>query len=128
MRLMLALLAAFALLLSPVTAAVAHAACDGESQGAMARMNMSVAPAMSHAEGAEPSGAPCCDQAAHIAEVAYKGCAAACAATCSVALPLANLPVGVILLRRQADVPPPRLVASHPHKPPGLKRPPKSMA
>ncbi|MBT9470785.1 MAG: hypothetical protein IV099_06330 [Phenylobacterium sp.] len=125
---MLALLAVLALLSSPVTAAAAEVACSHNGPMAMAGMDMSSMPGMDQA-GVKTAGSdPCCDQTGQHGGKSDMSCAQACATMCGVTVALVSSPYGVVFLPMQADVPPMRIVSSHPYQPPGLKRPPKSIA
>ena len=120
MRLLLAFLAVLALIVSPLTAATAQVACAHGGSSAMAGLD--------HANAAKSGGDPCCDHAGQHGKKADTHCAKACAASCSVAIALPGGPYDVALAPLRANVPPARTVSTHPYQPPGLKRPPKSIA
>ncbi len=124
MRLVLAFLALLALLSAPVTAAAAQVACAHD--GPMTNMDMSVMPGVDQAGAAKTNGDPCCDQAGHHGKQA--GCIQACAAMCSVTAALVSAPFSVVFTPMRVETPSARIVSSHPYEPPGLKRPPKSIA
>jgi hypothetical protein len=133
MRLVLALLAVMALLVSPVTAAAAQAACghDGPMAmamaGGMADMDGAAMAASNHAKLQKAASDPCCDHAKH-GRMSNKSCAQACAASCAVA---AALPSGLssveLTFTRQA-APLARLASVKGNIPAGPERPPKSIA
>ena len=126
MRLVLAFLAVLALLANPVTAAASLAACLGD--GSMAGMAMA-APAHMDASGVQKSAAdPCCDHSGQPGKKSDASCAQACATTCGVAVALAAPAFGVMFAPLPVQAPLARTVPPHPYEPPGLKRPPKSMA
>lgn len=127
MRLVLALLAVMALLSSPVTAVAAQAACGHNGPMAMAGMEMSAMPGMDQA-GTQKGADPCCDQTSDHGGKRDMSCAQACAAMCGVTVALTAVSYDVVLAPVAADVPAARAVSPHPYKPPGLKRPPKSIA
>ena len=116
MRFVLALLAILGLLTAPLTAAAAQASCGHEGPGAM--------PAGVHTSGADP----CCDHSGQQGKKADVVCAQACATSCGVAVALASSPYSVVFATTQAAVAPSRIGSPHPYEPPGLKRPPKSIA
>ena len=126
MRLVLAFLAVLALLANPATAAAYQAACLGDES--MAGMAMA-APAHMDASGVQKSGAdPCCDHSGQPGKTSDASCAQACAATCGVAVALTAPAFGVMFAPLRVEAPLARTVPQHPYEPPGLKRPPKSMA
>jgi hypothetical protein len=128
MRYVLAFLAVLALLSSPVTAAAAQVACSHDGPMAMAGMNMSSMPGMDQTGAKKAGGDPCCDQTGQHGGKSDMSCAQACATMCGVTVALASSSYGVVFVPTPADIPPARIVSSHPYQPPGLKRPPKSIA
>jgi uncharacterized protein involved in copper resistance len=126
MRFVLAFLAVLALLSSPVTAAAAQVACSHDGPMAMAGMDMTAMPGM-HQAGSQKTGDPCCDQTGQHGGKSDMSCAQACAAMCGVTAALASSSYGVVFLPVRAEIPPARIVSSHPYQPAGLKRPPKSI-
>lgn len=127
MRFVVALLAVLGLLASPVTAAVARAACPGHADQAMAGMPMGDMAGMHQADGQRPD--PCCDQSKDQARSKHHAsdCVQACAAMCGVvaALPSTAAAEPLPLIER---APRPAVLASlHPHEPSRLERPPRSI-
>jgi hypothetical protein len=127
MRLVLALMAVFALLASPVVAATAQVVCDQTGQVAMATMDMSAMPGMAQAVPEKTSTNPCCDHGASH-KMDPKSCAQACANACAVAAGMSGSPVGYLLVFVAVELRPAALAVAHPHEPPGLIRPPKTIA
>lgn|SRR5579859_2240619 len=123
MRLVLALLAVMALLVSPVTAAAAQAACDQGGPAAMASMDM---PGVAQSSGQKATADPCCDHSAKH-PMDQKSCALACANTCAVAAAVPLVLTSSLLLFSTAQLTPARMAPAHPYEPAGLIRPPKSM-
>lgn len=128
MRFVLALLAVMALHSGPVTAAAAQAACSHDGPMAMAGMEMSAMPGMDQAGAKNAGGDPCCDPTGQHGQTTDMSCAQACATICGVAVALPSTVYGVEFTPMPAEVPSVRMVSSHPYEPPGLKRPPKSIA
>jgi uncharacterized protein involved in copper resistance len=128
MRFVLALLAVLALLSSPVTGAAAQVACSHDGPMAMAGMDMSAMPGMDQAAANKTGVDPCCDQSSRHGGKSDMSCAQACAAMCGVPVALTAVSYDVVFAPVPADVPPARIVSPHPYEPPGLKRPPKSIA
>jgi hypothetical protein len=125
MRLVLAFLAVLALLINPVTAAASEAACLHDGSMEMAGMTMTAPTAPEF----QKSGAdPCCGHSGQHGKTSDASCAQACAATCGVAVALAAPAFGVMFAPLRVEAPLARTVPQHPYEPPGLKRPPKSMA
>jgi uncharacterized protein involved in copper resistance len=130
MRLVLALLAVMALLVSPVTATAAQAACGHDRPmamtGAMANMDGSAMPASDHAKVQKATADPCCDHAKH--GRMSKSCAQICAVSCvaAAALPSALASVDPAFGREPAPLA--RLVSVKGYEPAGPERPPKSIA
>ncbi|MFI4964336.1 MAG: hypothetical protein ACHP9T_03120 [Caulobacterales bacterium] len=122
MRRFLALIAALAVFVSPMTAVAAQAACRGDAASGMADM-----PGMAQATPHEATGKPCCDPGASH-KMDPRSCAQACAASCAVvaALPTSAAIAAPAFMR--ISLSPGRPEAGQPHQPAGLKRPPKSMA
>jgi hypothetical protein len=127
MRLVLALMAVLALLVSPVTAAAAQVACDQAGPSAMATMDMSAMPGMAQAGSHRASIDPCCDHSASH-KMDQKSCAQTCATSCAVMAALPGPLTGSLLLFSTAQLTPTQLAPAHPCEPAGLIRPPKSMA
>jgi hypothetical protein len=128
MRYLLAFLAVLALLSSPVAAAAAQVACSHDGPMAMAGMDMSSMPGMDQTSDKKAGGDPCCGQTSHHGGKSDMSCAQACAMMCGVTAALASSSYGMVFVPTRADIPPVRIVSSHPYQPPGLKRPPKSIA
>jgi uncharacterized protein involved in copper resistance len=131
MRLVLALLAVMALLVSPVTATAAQAACGHDRAmamtGTMANMDGSAMPALDHAKVQKATADPCCDHAKH-GRMSDKSCAQACAASCVAAATLLTPLASVDLAFTRARPSLARLASVEGHEPAGLERPPKSIA
>ena len=117
MRLVLALLAVMALLVSPVTATAAQAACGHDRPMAMTS---------DHAAVQKATADPCCDHAKH--GQMSKSCAQACAVSCVAAAALPGLLASVDLAFARAPAPLARQLSVEGHEPAGLERPPKSIA
>lgn len=130
MRLLFALLAVMAMLVSPVTAASAQAACGHDRPmamaGAMAYMDGSAMPASDHANMQTATADPCCDHAKH--GKMSKSCAQACAASCAAAAALPNALSSVGLAFTREPAPLARLAPVKGYTPAGPERPPKSIA
>lgn len=126
MRLVPAFLAILALLISPVTAAAAQVACAQDGQPAMASMDMSAMPGMDQAGAKTTHDEPCCDRSAPHGKIA--DCVQACAAMCGVTAALVSAPLGVVFTPVRVELPAARIVSFQPYEPPGLRRPPKSIA
>src|SRR5579859_4860113 len=107
MRLVFALLAVMALLVSPVTATAAQAACGHDRA-------MAVTGTMANMDAADP----CCDHARH-GKMCDKSCAQACATSCAAAaaLPASLASVGLAFTR--APAPLARLASVEGHEPAG---------
>src|SRR5260370_1345221 len=110
MRLALPLLAILGLLISPVAASAAQAACSHGQMWAMAGMD--------HAKPHKTGSDPCCDKTGQNKKD-DKGCAQACALACGVAAALPPAPSSVML----ASVPASRIaapvVSAHAYQPSG---------
>jgi hypothetical protein len=79
--------------------------------------------------GAKTSGAdPCCDPADHHGKKSGERCVQACAAICGVSGALATSSAGLVFAPTPAILTPASAVSRHAHEPPGLRRPPKSIA
>ena len=128
MRFVFAILAVMALLVSPVTAAVAQAACGHQTPSTMSGMRMTSMASMMDAAANAPAGDPCCDHAAQNGKKTGWSCAKACAAACAVASVVAPPFETDALTCVQAEVSSPPAAFPCPFEPKGLKRPPKSMA
>jgi hypothetical protein len=118
-----AILAIVGLLLSPAAAAAAAQRCAHE-HGARA-MVMDVAHASPTSAGADHE---CCDDAGEATDHDMQACAQDCAIMCAVnaALPAAT-PIGVVKVGAFKAAPTPAS-GVHPFAPPGLKRPPRTIA
>lgn len=119
MRLLLLLLALGGLLASPVTAAAAQAACGQHGAAMMAGMDMPTDNAANGKLGVDP----CCDHG----KSAGKACAQACATACGIAVALPPIAMFQLTMPVRDFVPAP-VVTAHTHDPPGLYRPPRSIA
>ena len=126
MRIVFAFLAVMALLVSPVAAAGAQAAC-GQAANSVPGMGLTSMPGMNGAVLKTSGGDPCCDHSAKHSKTPGLSCAQACAATCAVAVALAPPLKAVEFVSVQAAVPTPRAAFIRLYEPQGLKRPPKSM-
>lgn len=125
MRLLLALFALIGLLMTPVGASAGAAYCLEHGDGAMRAMSAD-APVAYHAE--HKADHSCCDPDGAPAKHDGQACAKACAAMCVTAAVLSEAavqtptPIG----RPHVEGTPPK--AFHAHAPPGLKRPPRTLA
>ena len=124
MRLLLALLAFVGLLTTPVAASAGAAFCFGHASE-MAAMAKS-SPVAHHTEHAADHS--CCDEDGASDQHDSQACAQACAAMCvtPAALIDAAVPAPTPLGRPHVEAMP--LKAFHAHAPPGLKRPPRTVA
>ena len=131
MRLLLALLAVMALLVSPVTATAAQATCGHDRAmamtGALASVDSAAAPASDHAGVQRATADPCCDHARH-GKMCDKSCAQACAASCMAATALPNALMSVDPAFGREPAPLARQASVKGYEPAGLERPPKSIA
>jgi hypothetical protein len=131
MRLVLALLAVMALLVSPMTAMAAQVACGHDrpmaTTGAMANIDGSAMPASEHADVQKATADPCCDHAKH-GRMSNKSCAQACAASCVVAVALPTAVASIDPAFTSAPAPLTRLASVKGYEPAGPERPPKSIA
>ena len=126
MRRVLAFLAVVALLVSPVTAAAAEAACGHASATAMAGMDMPAMP-MSAAPGSHTAkGDPCCDPAGKPHQPTQKNCAQECAAACAVTVALPATLDSAELAYAHAPFAATNELRVPGYDPAGLERPPKS--
>ena len=121
MRLLLALLAVLALLVSPVTAAAAQASCDETNQSSLAVYDMGMASVQ------QTETDPCCDHGA-THKMDRKSCALACATSCAVSAVLPSPFVSAELSFSAARLMPARSASARPYEPSRLIRPPRSMA
>ena len=127
MRLVLALMAVLALLVSPVTAAAAQVACARTDPAVMATMDVPGMPGLDQGGVHKTTADPCCDHSSkHTMD--QKSCALACATSCAVTAALPGPLMGSVLVFSAAQLTPARLAPAHPYEPAGLIRPPKSMA
>lgn len=124
MRIVLALMAVVALLLSPVSAAAAQVHCRPAHRVAMATMDM---PGSAQSVNQPALTDPCCDQGASHG-MDHKGCALACAAFCADSAVFPSPFVGSCLAFSDVHLTPVSSATASTHEPEGLKRPPKSMA
>jgi hypothetical protein len=131
MRLVLALLAVMALLVSPVTSMASQAGCGHDRPTVMTGATSDMGgPAMStsrHAEIQKATADPCCDHAKH-GKMSSKSCAQACATACVAVPALPASLASVDLAFTRAPAPLARLASVDGHEPAGLERPPKSIA
>ena len=127
MRVVLALMAVLALLVSPVTAAAAQVACNQTDPTATSTMDMPGMPGMDQAGVQKATADPCCDHGSKH-PMDQKTCALACAASCAVTAALPGPVVCSVLAFSAASLTPARSAAAHPYEPSGLIRPPRSVA
>ncbi len=127
MRIVLALLAVLALLVSPVTAAAAQVACDENSPSATSTMDISAMPEMGHASDPHAAADPCCDHGGPH-KMDLKTCALACATSCAVTAVLPDPIIVSELAFSAALLTPARSATARPYEPSRLMRPPRSMA
>lgn len=125
MRLLLALLALVGLLMTPVAASAGAAFCFGHGGEAAMAMN-AVAPVAYHAE--HKADHSCCDPDGAPANHDSQACAQACAAMCVTAVALVETAVQTPTLLGRPHVEATSPKAFHAHAPPGLKRPPRTLA
>lgn len=123
MRLLLVILALVSLLMTPVAASASAAECLGHGGG---MVMSSDAPKAHHTEHAVDHS--CCNEDGTPAEHDSETCAQACAAVCvaNVALADAGIDTPTLVSRILVETVP--LKAFHAHAPPGLKRPPRTVA
>lgn len=127
MRLLLALMAVLALLVSPVTAAAAQVTCAQVDPVAISTMDMPGMPGMDQAGVKKTAADPCCDHGAKH-PMDQKSCALACATSCAVTAALPGPIGGSVLVFSAAQLTPARSASAHSYEPAGLIRPPRSMA
>lgn len=124
MRLLLAMLALVGLLMTPAVASAGAAACFGHGDRAIvASAGDSVADHTEHEADhscCDPQGAP--DR--HDSQACAKACAAMCVTTAALSDTAAQAPAPLGSLA--VETMPPK--AFHAHAPPGLKRPPRTLA
>jgi hypothetical protein len=128
MRFVLALLAVLSLVVSPVTAAAAQAACSRHADQAVTDMPMGDMPVMHQSNGQK--GDPCCDHSKDQGKSKQQSsdCIQACAAMCGVVAALPSTPA-ISPVRRIELAPMPTALASlHSREPSRLERPPRSIA
>jgi hypothetical protein len=118
-RFLLPLLAVVGLLISPIAASAAQAACSHGQMSAMAGMD--------HARPHKTGSDPCCDKTGH-KKTDGKSCAAACALACGVAAALPTTPSSVMLASVPASKVAAPAVAVQAYQPSGPEPPPKSIA
>lgn len=128
MRFVFALLAMVSLLISPVTAAAAQAACSQAGPAAVAILDMPEMQGTEHAGVHMTAADPCCDHGAKHPMEHSKSCALACAGPCAAIAALPGPVFGSRLAFSAAPLIPARSAPAHPYEPSGLMRPPKSMA
>ncbi len=126
MRFVLALLAVLALLVSPVTAAAAGAACGQNGLPQMVGMGMSAPPCADQAD-VHKAVDPCCGHADQH-KMGDKSCAQACATSCAVVAALPSSLASLNLTVTRVPVTLARLISVKGYKPAGPERPPKSNA
>lgn len=126
MRVLIALLAALAVLSSPMTVAAAQVSCSHGGPGAMAGMDMAGMPGMDQSGGQKPGENPCCDHSGKLGTSV--DCAQACATICAVTAAMPSAPASLVTTRIRASAAPPRAAPTDAFEPSGLERPPKSMA
>lgn len=125
MRLLLAILAVVGLLLTPVAASAASGVCLGDDEQTMS-MTIGSTVASHAAHTADDS---CCDPHGAPAKHQSQACAKACAAMCAtVAAVLGDTATRTpaAFSRSPMEATPPKTFHAHP--PPGLKRPPRTLA
>lgn len=128
MRFLLALLAVVGLLASPVTAAAAQASCGHNGPMASSGMEMPATPGHAHMTSSVGKGDPCCDPTGKSHKTSHGNCTGACSAACAGVLALpASLTIGAPAPAR-APLDLPVLTSAQGLDPPGLERPPKSIA
>ena len=122
MRLLLVIFAFFGLLVSPVAASAAQAACRAPMPSGPTTMGKMAS--VSHSHAALTSGDSCCG---HIGEKdSARSCARDCAATVVAALPAAGVNLPFVLGAANLVVGPATPV--HPFAPSAQERPPKLMS
>jgi hypothetical protein len=126
MRFALALVAVMALLVSPVTAAAAQAACGHGESTASSGMDMPAKAGATHA--IVSASDPCCDHSTDQHKMSDKSCAQACATSCAVAAALPSSLVSLSPVYTRAPVTLARQGLVPLFQPSGPERPPKSMA
>jgi hypothetical protein len=124
MRSLLALLIGLALVMSPVTSAMAAPACGMNGSAAMAGMGAPDMPGMTIAAVNRAAIDPCCDHAGK----SGKSCAKACAAICCVGLVLPSMAASPQLFVQRTAATTVPVIARRSYDPPGLDPPPKSIA
>ena len=124
MRVFLAMLALVGLLLSPAAASAAAQRCLHQDGGAMV-MTMGAAPPSADGKASHHN---CCDEHGKPAKHDNKACAQACATVCGVNVALPQAELGASLAAGGPVLEPVPAKAFHAHAPPGLKRPPRSIA
>lgn len=125
MRAFLAILALVGLLLSPVAASAAAPSCLHRDGGAMV-MTMDAAHVSANGKASHDG---CCDENGAPAKPASgKACAQACATVCGVNVALPQAEFGAPLPAGSPVLEPAPAKAFLAHAPPGLKRPPRSIA
>jgi hypothetical protein len=127
-RLVLAFLAVTALLASPVTAAAAQATCDQAGPMAMAGPAMPSMSSMDQPRAKTTRADPCCDPADNHGKKSGERCAQSCAAICGVVAAMTPSSDSLVFAATPAILTPASAVSRHAHEPPGLRRPPKSIA
>lgn len=125
MRLLLAILALVGLLMTPVGASAGAAVCFGHGGEAMTAMSAD-APVAHHTE--HKADHSCCDPDGAPAKHDSQACANACAAMCVTAVVLNESAIQTQAPLGLAQVEATPLKAFHAHAPPGLKRPPRTLA
>lgn len=123
MRELLAILALVGLLLSPAAASAAATRCMPDHGGMAIAMDASTT--SSDATGAAHD---CCDEDAQSSDQDGAACAQDCAVMCGVSIALLDAGDVAIMGRDAAKLVPQAGRGIHPFAPPGLKRPPRTIA
>ena len=121
MRLLLALFAVLALLVSPVAASAAASDCFAPGAGGMTM------PAMAHGDMDMSAGDPCCDDMGKT-PMDDQLCALACAVMCGVNAALLPTPASEPVLSGRVTLVAAEMSTPRAHAPPGLDHPPKQFA
>lgn len=120
-RILIAILALLALVASPITASASRMECgmDASQPVASSMASMDGTSVDRHPAPAKPD--PCCDKA-------LQGCATGCSMSCAASVFVPPAIWSVAALEAQVTLTPLQGAILHSHPPPGLDRPPKSMA
>lgn len=125
MRHLLAILALVGLLLSPAAASAAAMRCMHEHGGMAMAMVMDASTMSADATGAAHD---CCDEDGKSSDHDSSACAQDCAVMCGVSVTLPDARAVGIVGVDAAKVVPQAASGIHPFAPPGLKRPPRTIA